>query len=127
MTVTLKKVALRREDGPPMGTPAPCYLVCPCGRKVAICDARAQPVNRNDAGEHVCECGQAFDSRGWLQPDEFKPMRSIRVTWDDGDTTTTTINGTRADIIAYYVGNYFNVGAGELDAMKQGKRVEFLD
>ena len=56
-----------------------------------------------------------------------KSLRSIRVTWNDGDTTTTDINGTDLEITQYYVGNWFNVGGGEDDVMKKAVKVEFLD
>ena len=54
-------------------------------------------------------------------------MRSIRVTYDDGDTMETNINGTDAEIIAYYVGVKFNVGLGPDDNIKTAVAVEFLD
>lgn len=50
------KVAVRREPGYPVGSPAPMFLVCVCGSKVAI-DAEMRIV--------ACECGEAYDSRGY--------------------------------------------------------------
>lgn len=54
-------------------------------------------------------------------------MRSITVTWHDGDTTTTAITGTNAEILAYYVGQTFNVGIGPEDRMKRAVSVQFHD
>lgn len=42
-------------------------------------------------------------------------MRPVIVTWDDGSTTSTSINGTMEEIRAYYVGQRFNVGDGGND------------
>lgn len=53
-------------------------------------------------------------------------MRHIKVTYDDGDTMETNINGTDAEICAYYIGNTFNVGIGPDDNIKTAVAVEFL-
>lgn len=50
----------------------------------------------------------------------------IRVTWSDGNTTETEINGTEEEIRRYYIGQHFNVGRGEHDHVVTGKKVEFL-
>ena len=55
------------------------------------------------------------------------PRRVIRVTWNDGDTTETWINGSEAEILSYYVGREFNCGRGCDDLMKIGSKVEFID
>lgn len=52
-------------------------------------------------------------------------MRSITVTWDDGDTTQTMINGTEDEIRRYYVGQPFNVGYFDQDRIKTAVSVEF--
>lgn len=58
MTATCKltKVALRREDGYPIGQTAPLHVVCPCGSKV----------QHGEAGMECPKCGQQFDRAGWL-------------------------------------------------------------
>jgi hypothetical protein len=53
-------------------------------------------------------------------------MRSIRVTYDNGNTITTNINGTEEEIKAYYIGKTFNLGDGENDDCHVAKGVEFL-
>lgn len=50
----------------------------------------------------------------------------IRITWSDGNTTETEINGTEEEIRRYYIGQHFNVGRGEHDHVVTGKKVEFL-
>ena len=55
-------------------------------------------------------------------------MRSIKVTFDNGDWLETNINGTNAEILKYYVGNEFNLGDGAGgDLMAKATSVEFLD
>jgi hypothetical protein len=54
-------------------------------------------------------------------------MTTIRVHFDNGDTITTDINGTRADIRAYYEGQTFNLGSGEDDLMATATSVEFFE
>lgn len=78
-TMKLMKVALRREDDEsrwPTGTPAPVYLVCPCGRKVPIRNEHGKPVNADEDGNTACECGQVFDGRGFLTGRKMK-LRDI--------------------------------------------------
>lgn len=53
-------------------------------------------------------------------------MRSVRVTFDDGDSLVTSINGTKAEVLAYYIGNQFNLGQGGEDHMATATEVEFL-
>lgn len=52
----ITKVALRRDPAAPIGQPAPLHVVCPCGATVP----------QTDAGMTCRQCGQRFDSRGWL-------------------------------------------------------------
>jgi hypothetical protein len=52
-------------------------------------------------------------------------MKSIRVHFDNGDTLETSINGTDAEIRAYYLDNMFNLGH-EDDVMVRAVRVDFL-
>ena len=55
-------------------------------------------------------------------------MRQIKVTFEDGNTLWTSINGTEAEIREYYEGKEFNLGDGMGgDRMVKAERVEFLD
>ena len=57
-------------------------------------------------------------------------FRSIRVHFDDGDTITTSINGTNESITRYYVGQQFNLGQPHdptADRVVTAIRVEFLN
>ena len=40
-------------------------------------------------------------------------MRAIRITYEDGNTITTNINGTMEEIRAYYLGQSFQFGDTE--------------
>ena len=56
-------------------------------------------------------------------------MKAVTVTWSDGDTTETNINGTMEEIRAYYVGTWFNLGQPYdpcEDRMVQGVSVKEL-
>ena len=50
----------------------------------------------------------------------------IKVIFEDGDFTYTTINGSKEDVRAYYIGTIFNCGTVE-DEMKKCIDVEFLN
>lgn len=52
-------------------------------------------------------------------------MRAVKVTFSDGDSLVTSINGTDEEIRAYYLGNIFNLGAVE-DRLVMATKVEFL-
>jgi hypothetical protein len=55
----LMKVAIRREDGYPMGVTAPCYLQCPCGEKL--------PINFETKADLECVgCDLEFAYNGWI-------------------------------------------------------------
>jgi hypothetical protein len=54
-------------------------------------------------------------------------MELIRVTYSDGDTTETEINGSRREIERYYLGEAFNVGLGPDDNIQTAVKVEFLE
>lgn len=58
-TIRCVKVALRRRPGYPIGTPAPIYLLCPCGNELDI-PAEGDP-------EPCAKCGQRFDRGGWIK------------------------------------------------------------
>lgn len=54
--------------------------------------------------------------------------RAVRVTFNDGDTITTEINGTEAEIRDYYkIGREFNIGLGPEDRMAKVVSLEFTD
>lgn len=56
--------------------------------------------------------------------------RYVRVTFSDGDSLETWINGTEATVRDYYLNNWFNHGDTEAhpaDKMVRGVRVEFLE
>lgn len=50
----------------------------------------------------------------------------IKVIFEDGDFLYTTINGSKEDVRAYYIGKFFNCGTVE-DKMKKCVDVEFLN
>jgi len=52
-------------------------------------------------------------------------MKTVKVTFSNGDHLTTGINGTEDEIRAYYIGQTFNLGA-ESDLMVKAVSVEFL-
>ena len=52
-------------------------------------------------------------------------MRTIKVTYDNGDSTITNINGAESEIKEYYIGNIFNIGTYE-DCLVKAVNVEFL-
>lgn len=55
-------------------------------------------------------------------------MRAIRISYDNGNTVETNINGTVDEINEYYVGKQFNLGDGAGgDLLATATRVEFLD
>jgi hypothetical protein len=51
----------------------------------------------------------------------------FKVTFLNGDSLVTSINGTQEEIEKYYLGNSFNLGCGEKDRMTIAIKVEFLD
>ena len=53
-------------------------------------------------------------------------MRTIKVTYDNRDSTITNINGTKSEIKEYYIGNIFNIGTYE-DCLVKAVSVEFLE
>jgi hypothetical protein len=53
-------------------------------------------------------------------------MRYITVTFEDGNTVDTAINGTNADIEKHYIGQTFNFGI-EGDILVKAVSVEFHD
>ncbi len=53
-------------------------------------------------------------------------METVKVTFNDGDSMVTRINGSREEIAKYYMGNWFNMGTVS-DNLKQVTKVEFLE
>jgi hypothetical protein len=53
-------------------------------------------------------------------------MRTIKVTYDNGDSIITNINGTESEIRNYYIGNIFNIGTCE-DCLVKAVSVKFLE
>lgn len=52
-------------------------------------------------------------------------MKTVKVTYDNGDSVITKINGTESDIRAYYIGKVFNIGTCG-DLLVKAVSVEFL-
>lgn len=53
-------------------------------------------------------------------------MKTVKVTFQDGNYITTKINGTNEEIMEYYkIGRYFNLGQ-ENDEMQKVSFLEFL-
>ena len=52
----------------------------------------------------------------------------VRVTFANGNKLCTQINGTKAEVEAYYaIGRKFNLGRGDRDDVQQVKQLEFLN
>lgn len=52
--------------------------------------------------------------------------KNIKVTFNNGDSLTTEINGSEDEIKKYYIGKDFNLGIGGKDKMVKATNVEFL-
>lgn len=59
--------------------------------------------------------------------DSKSKRRYIEVTFTNGDSLKTEINGTVDEIKKYYIGKSFNLGHNGDDLMTKGKSVKFLD
>lgn len=64
-------------------------------------------------------------------PDDALTMKlerhTVKVTFANGNHLTTDINGTKAEVTSYYLGNMFNLGDGNGgDQMTKAIKVEFL-
>lgn len=60
---------------------------------------------------------------------EARKRHSVKVTFADGNTIATEINGTREEVEAYYLGNSFNFGDTDecpRDNLQRAVSVEFL-
>lgn len=51
---------------------------------------------------------------------------TVKVTFANGNSITTGINGTRESVTQYYMGNTFNLGNDAKDEMTTATKVEFL-
>lgn len=61
-----------------------------------------------------------------IRPKETYEMQAIKVTFSDGDTLETNINGTDEEIRRYYIGQTFNLGSGDQDRCVTATEVKFL-
>lgn len=61
-----------------------------------------------------------------VNADKDSKKRSIKVTFDNGDTINTEINGTEETIKKYYIGKTFNLGTDEDEKKTKAVKVEFL-
>lgn len=52
-------------------------------------------------------------------------MKTVKVTFENGDTAITKINGTEEEIKAYFIGKIFNVGIFD-DCLTRAVAVEFI-
>jgi hypothetical protein len=72
METGFTKKALIREAGHPVGVPAPMYLNCVCGNKLAM-----------PGGPAKCACGFEYDEQGWITArPESKPVKT-RAGWGE--------------------------------------------
>jgi|SRR5579862_64519 len=71
--------------------------------------------------------GVITEGEGFIFLADIRPCRKVKVTFEDGNTIITRINGTVADIKKYYIGGTFNVGSPGNDNNQKATRVEFLD
>jgi hypothetical protein len=53
-------------------------------------------------------------------------MKTIKVTFSNGDTITTSINGTREEVSAYYMGQTFYLGAEENEIPSKAISIQYL-
>lgn len=57
-------------------------------------------------------------------------MRAVKVVFADGNTITTSINGSEEEITRYYLNNVFNIGDAAdptKDNLQRAVSVQFLD
>lgn len=55
-----------------------------------------------------------------------KERHEIKIHYSNGDSSFSSIYGTKEEITRYYVGKRFNIGA-ESDLMAEVTRIEFLE
>jgi hypothetical protein len=89
----------------------------PIETTVAGTDAEDARLRLYDRFEHI--------TRLTLAP--MTERHAVKVTFADGNTLTTDINGTPDEVRAYYVGQWFNLGDGNGgDRMAKAVGVEFI-
>lgn len=59
-------------------------------------------------------------------PFDASRRHTVRVTFANGDTLKTEINGTPDEVCDYYIGNMFNIGSDN-DNMQCAMSIEFFD
>lgn len=79
----------------------------------------------------LCKCpGPTMDEYEYKETSSGLYARKIRhcvkVTFANGNSLVSTINGTEAEVRAYYMNNQFNLGVVE-DNMQSAVSVEFLN
>ncbi len=60
-------------------------------------------------------------------PFNLPRRHTVKVVFNGGAIITTEINGTTDSVVVYYIGNWFNVGSGELDDMQKAVTISFWD
>jgi hypothetical protein len=58
-TVTVEKIARRRDPNAEIGVPAQMHMICPCGQRHEL-----DPTG--DMKIYPCGCGLTFDALGWV-------------------------------------------------------------
>ena len=58
--------------------------------------------------------------------ENVEPMKTIKVTFSNGDTITTSINGTRDEIFAYYMGQTFYLGREENEIPAKAISIQYI-
>ena len=67
-----------------------------------------------------------YNQKGRKRPSKELTMETVKITYDNGDSSVTRINGTREEVAKYYMGKCFNLGV-EADDMHKVVKVEFPD
>ena len=70
--------------------------------------------------------GETIAIVNFKESEKLREMKSVRVTFDDGNIIETNINGTDDEIKRYYLGKQFNLGSGPYDKMAKAVKVEIL-
>lgn len=83
----------------------------------------------NEAWDMLCKC-YPDAIREEVRVIEVPTRRTVKVTFEDGNTITTDINGTEKTIREYYIGNRFQFGDTEecpKDKLLMATELEFLN
>lgn len=91
------------------------------------CEIKGGAFYSLETGEKLEPGKGCFTDAAWQEFNDNLPLRrSVKVTFDDGDIIETEINGTIADVKAYYaIGKKFNIGNVE-DNMQRITNLEFI-